>query len=179
MLYLKADGITVIQYPYSRANLQADNPNTSFPAIPSEEVYVDFGASVVTVVSPPSYDPMTENLDELTPQLIGSDWTQAWSVTPATPEEIAARQEQSALQLKYSLAGYYDSVAQTEGFADRNACVARAGYSGLQQGHGIAFGLWMDDCNDIVLANPSMAYEDLIALFPPIVWPPTPVVYAP
>lgn len=43
---------------------------------------------------PPAYDPITENLERATPSYDAEtqQWVQNWSVTPATPEEIATRQ---------------------------------------------------------------------------------------
>lgn len=181
MLYLKADGATVIKYPYTQADLQADNPNTTFEVPVSEDTYVHFGASVVTEVPAPEYDPITSNCTELTPTLVSGVWTQTWEVTPASPEEVNARMLQQYNDTKSQLAKYYDQQAQVSGFADRNACVARAGYAGTYQAHGEAFGVWMDACNEIAAAEPQPfpPVGDIIAKFPVLVMPYNPTPFAP
>jgi len=78
-------------YPYSISQLQADNPSTSFPSPMPDERLADWNVVIVVPVDAPSYDPITQNLKELTPEEIDGVWTQVWEVTDATPEEIAQR----------------------------------------------------------------------------------------
>jgi hypothetical protein len=181
VIYLKADGTTVLKYPYTAADLQIDNPNTSFSQPIPDENFIDFGASVVEDTPPPAYDPMISNLTEIEPTYSQGIWSRTWLVSPASPEEIEERQQIAYNRTKSELAVYYDSEAQSGGFADRNACVARAGYAGTYQAHGQVFGAWMDDCNDIALAltPPLPPTEDIIAMFPPLEWPQSTVVFSP
>ena len=80
----------VENYPYTIGNLRRDNPNTSFPKKPSDALLEDFGMFRVTPVARPAYD-HTKNVVEGTPVLTGGVWTQVWSVTDATAEEISKR----------------------------------------------------------------------------------------
>ncbi len=89
----KTDSSTV--YPYSPPRLRADNPGTSFPAEMSAELLAEWGVFPVTPTPSPVVD-HTQNVAEAMPALINGAWTQAWSVTDATPEEIAARADDQA-----------------------------------------------------------------------------------
>ena len=78
-------------YPYSISQLEADNPQTSFPSPMPDERLADWNVVIVVPVDAPPYDPITQNLTELTPEKIDAVWTQVWQVSAATPEEIAQR----------------------------------------------------------------------------------------
>ena len=78
-------------YPYSVIQLEADNPDTSFPSPMPDERLADWNVVVVVPTPQPAYDPITQNLTELTPEKIDDVWTQVWQVTDATPEEVAER----------------------------------------------------------------------------------------
>jgi hypothetical protein len=80
----------VENYPYTIGNLRRDNPNTSFPKKPSDELLENFGMFRVAKVDRPTYD-HTKNIEEGTPVLADGVWTQVWNVTDATAEEIAER----------------------------------------------------------------------------------------
>ena len=66
---------------------------------------------VVARVDRPEADPITQNIVELTPELVGEQWTQVWSVTDATPEEIAERTEQQLEQIRAQRADAYREEA--------------------------------------------------------------------
>lgn len=91
MYVLTKDG-AVHKYPYSAMQLRLDNPQTSFPANPTDTLLADYLVYPVIAVERPVYDPMTQNLSEGVPLLKDGVWTQVWSVSEATPEEIAQRQ---------------------------------------------------------------------------------------
>ena len=78
-------------YPYSFGDLQRDNPNTSYPANPSDETLAEWNVFPVIYKPTPDYNPATHNLTEGNPTLIDDQWEMTWSVTPATPEQIAER----------------------------------------------------------------------------------------
>lgn len=42
---------------------------------------------------------------------------------------------------------YYDKVAQVKKYDNRVTCTLRAGYAGPFQSEGLAFAIWMDECN--------------------------------
>jgi hypothetical protein len=78
-------------YPYSIGQLKTDNPGTSFPSPMPDERLADWNVVIVVPVDAPSYDPITQNLTELTPEKIAGVWTQVWQVSSATPEEVSQR----------------------------------------------------------------------------------------
>ena len=85
----------VAQYPYSFAQLRRDNPQVSYPSDPSDEWLTGYGVHVVAPTAKPATT-LTQNVVEATPVLVAGVWTQAWSVVPASAEEIAARQTNAA-----------------------------------------------------------------------------------
>jgi hypothetical protein len=46
-----------------------------------------------------------------------------------------------------ALERHYDAVAQSWGYDNRLTCALRAGYAGPYQAEGVAFAVWMDNCN--------------------------------
>lgn len=98
MYALVTDG-AVTKYPYTIGNLRRDNPNTSFPKRPSDEMLAEWGMQPVTRIDRPDVD-HTKNVTEGTPMLNGDAWTQVWEVTDATTEEIAARTEDQARSVR-------------------------------------------------------------------------------
>lgn len=107
---------------------------------------------------------------------------------PGLPEEvlqiIAARNAQSNDDIRAAydaaLTAHIDSVARSKGYEDRISCAVRAAFPGPWQQEGIAFGQWMDQCNEIgyqIVAGvqtgqielPSL--EEFIAMLPPMQWP--------
>ena len=89
----------VESYPYTIGNLRKDNPNTSFPKNPSDELLEGLGMFRVTKVDRPEYD-YTKNIAEGTPVQVNGVWTQVWDVTDASAEEIAERTEQQAQNMR-------------------------------------------------------------------------------
>jgi hypothetical protein len=101
----------VEKYPYTIGNLRRDNPQTSFPKRPSNEMLEGWNVYVVARVDRPDVDPITQNISELTPVLMNGQWTQVWSVTDSTPEQIAERTAQQVAQAKAQRAEAYREEA--------------------------------------------------------------------
>ena len=79
---------TVSEYP---VDLHTRLPNTSMRENwPGGEIE---GVEYVRVepAPRPDYNPSTQNLTEATPALVAGTWTQQWTITDASPEEIAER----------------------------------------------------------------------------------------
>jgi hypothetical protein len=110
MYVLTTNGV-IETYPYSIGDLRRDNPQTSFPRNPSLEALADFGVYPVTPVERPAFDPITQNLIEEQPILVGGDWTQVWAVSSATPEEIEQRRAIQLQSLKEQRAAAYRNEA--------------------------------------------------------------------
>lgn len=91
---LVKDGV-IAKYPYTIGMLRKDNPNTSFPKRPTDELLAEWDMQLVAKVDRPNVDHM-KNVNEGTPVVINGTWTQVWEVADATAEEIAERNEQAA-----------------------------------------------------------------------------------
>jgi len=77
-MYVKISNGQVEKYPYTIGQLRKDNPNTSFPKVPSTASLADFDVYPVTPVAPPAASGFTKRVTEQTPTLVGSDYVQAW-----------------------------------------------------------------------------------------------------
>ena len=78
-------------YPYSIGQLRKDNPQVSFPKNPTDALLASYNVFPVTRTERPEYDSVSQNLTEATPALIAGVWTQMWTISDATPEEIEQR----------------------------------------------------------------------------------------
>jgi hypothetical protein len=94
MTYALVKDGTLVQYPYSFAQLRRDNPRVSFPRNPDDARLEEFGVFLVADAPQPDAD-LTQNVSETTPVVVKGVWTQAWAVTAATAEEIADRRKQA------------------------------------------------------------------------------------
>jgi hypothetical protein len=99
-MYVLAPNQTVETFPYSIGALRRDNPNTSFPRNPSDATLAEWSVFPVVEQEPPSYNPATQNLNQVNPTLINGVWTQTWQVTEASPEEIASRTEAKSTEVR-------------------------------------------------------------------------------
>lgn len=88
MYALVIDG-AVVMYPYSLAQLYADNPQVSFPANPSNETLAEFGVFTCAQTQKPIID-HTKNIAQSFEKINGV-WTRTWIVTDASAEEIQNR----------------------------------------------------------------------------------------
>lgn len=87
----------VQRYPYSFDQLQQDNPQVSFPAEPSDELFARYGVLPVASVTKPSpSNAVTKDVVQATPVLIDGVWTQVWVEADASALEILQRQRATA-----------------------------------------------------------------------------------
>lgn len=99
-MYAKITKGSVERYPYSLGRLRADNPQTSFPAEPSDALLAEFGIVPVAPSGRPEVKAI-EDVLEADPMLINGVWTQRWSVAakplddakPALWEATKARRD--------------------------------------------------------------------------------------
>jgi hypothetical protein len=87
-------------YPYSVSQLMRDNPQTSFPKNPSDEVLAQWNVFPVVRSDQPAHDPATHRIEEGSPALVGSSWTQAWNVIALTDDEAAEQQAEHAARVE-------------------------------------------------------------------------------
>ena len=97
MAYVLTDGATtVVAYPYDYTQLKLANPNVSFPLVPDETTLADYNVFPVTPVQPEEIDPLSQDLNEGTPEFDGeSGWRQVWIVTNVSAEVEAARRAEA------------------------------------------------------------------------------------
>jgi len=159
--------------PYSIRQLRIDNPDTSFPAEPSNELLAEWGVYPVIKSATPEYDAAMQYLVAADPVLIDGQWIQQWEAI-----DLPASDAQAAYAA--ALESHYDAVAQSRRYDNRLACALRAGYPGPFQAEALAFAQWMDNCNATAyqymldveagkLERPTIA--GMLKLVPDIVWP--------
>lgn len=95
---LVSDG-QVQKYPYTIGMLRKDNPTTSFPKKPTEELLQSWGMERVFVVERPVVD-HTKNVIEATPVEVDGAWTQVWVVTEASEAEVVQRNDEEAARIR-------------------------------------------------------------------------------
>ena len=96
----------VAKYPYTIGMLRKDNPNTSFPKRPSDEVLAEWGMQPVSRTERPAVD-HTKNVAEGTPVLQNGYWRQVWNVADASAVQIAERVAQMKAQAEAQRAEAY------------------------------------------------------------------------
>lgn len=90
-MYVLAPNQTVETFPYSIGALRRDNPNVSFPRNPSESTLASWNVFPVADRPQPSFDPATENCNQVNPTLENGEWVTTWQVTTVDADEIAER----------------------------------------------------------------------------------------
>ena len=100
MSYAEVNGTTVIEYPFTFATLQAENPYTDYGGnnnfnywFPLTDAATVDGNELVYVrqLTQPTVDPATQNVTpNNTPELVAGEWVDGWTVTEKTPEEQVA-----------------------------------------------------------------------------------------
>lgn len=132
----------------------------------------------------PTFDPITQSVNEVDPALADGKWTQQWVVSDLAPETISANQaaalEQAKKSYEAALDAHFLAAAKAKGYDTQYTCALRAGYPGPFHDEGVAFATWMDNCNvaaftlmSQVLAGavPMPSMEDFLAGLPVLTWP--------
>jgi len=92
MRFAKITDGSVVQYPISGTDVVRQNSDTSFPQGElSVEMMQSYGCEPVVETMAPIFDPITEDLND-TVAFMKCQWTQTWTITEASPEEMAQRQ---------------------------------------------------------------------------------------
>jgi hypothetical protein len=86
-------------YPLTEGAIKAQHPNTSFPQPfqPGEPYEWVFPAPQ------PAYDPITQGVTELAPELVNGKYQQAWETYDLPAETVAANQQAWALRVKQEI----------------------------------------------------------------------------
>lgn len=102
---------TVETYPYSIGQLRKDNPQTSFPKNPSDDLLASFNVLPVARTERPDYSPITHDLREGSPELVDGVWTQVWIVEAAAPDEVLRRRAERHEQIRVQRANAFRDEA--------------------------------------------------------------------
>lgn len=106
-MYTLIEDAQVKQYPYGADVLRRDNPQTSFPKNPTDELLASYNVFPVTQTDRPTYDSATHRIEEGVPALLAGSWTQVWNVIALTADEIAQQQADHAAQVEAQRAEAY------------------------------------------------------------------------
>ena len=88
-MYVKLSNGAVDQFPYTVGDLRRDNPNTSFPKNPTNDMLADWDVYPVTHLAQPDFNEATQKIArDATPSLNGSSWELGWTVSDKTSQEI-------------------------------------------------------------------------------------------
>lgn len=99
MDYVKLDpNGNVKQFPYPLNQLIKDNPETSFPSVISDDIAALFGAFSVIATDPPKFN-HTQNISN-TAVFKNGAWVETWTITSASPEEIAVRTSEKSSRVR-------------------------------------------------------------------------------
>lgn len=112
-MYAKVANGSIVKYPYTFDDLRQDNPQTSFPAAPSSDTLAEFGMVPVLVKGKPSYDPLTQAVEEGVPTYSGQQWEQNWVIRSATAQESAAYKAALQDSIVQATQQRLDAFAQT------------------------------------------------------------------
>jgi hypothetical protein len=98
-MYVKAEGDTVVRYPYSLSTLAQDHPQVSFPRAFSADMLAGFGVYPVEEAPAPDHDPVTQNaVLRQAPERIAGAWTLYWDVTAKTKVEAQHYRDRTAAE---------------------------------------------------------------------------------
>lgn len=98
-MHAKLKNGAVERFPYSIAQLRQDHPNVSFPAVMPDKLLAEYGVVPVEPTERPTAD-HTKLVLEASPSLSSGTWSQAWTITDASPELIAERLDETARSVR-------------------------------------------------------------------------------
>lgn len=95
MIYALVKNGVIERFPYSLQDFKTDNPNISLPDTPTEAQLNEFGVFSVLITPKPAYNTITQNCIAVNPVEVDGQWQQVWTVSDASSEEIATREDQA------------------------------------------------------------------------------------
>jgi hypothetical protein len=186
-MYALIESNAVSKYPYTPADLRADNPNVSFSATISDAELEAYGVENVVETPPPTIT-SDEVLVEETPVLIDDTWTQAWSVRNKTLAELLADKNSFISNAKYNMLDYLNAFVHTRDYLSAASCVGFAGSSNAQLASDATYIMTardsvlltgyaiLGDVQTDVIPVPSM--EWFMDQLPELVWPASDTIIA-
>lgn len=99
MLHARVDANgAIVEYPYTIAQLRADNPRVSIPIPPTSQDLAVFGVVPVLRTGRPADQPGAVVV-EGEPVRVGGQWQQAWNVRAEIPAELTAAKAAAATEV--------------------------------------------------------------------------------
>ena len=192
-MYAKIENGLPVEWPVREFQIR-NSVSASLPVTLKPEDVAEYGFEPYAESDKPVFNELVEKVEERVPAKQGSTWVQSWEIIQlydqAKREQVladdAAKKEaeaQQALIDQYNAAldKHLDTTAQSKRYTDRFTCAIRAGFQGPYQPEGLAFGQWMDTCNQLAYqmlaeieagTRPMFASTDeFIAALPTMVWP--------
>lgn len=96
---LVADG-SITKYPAGLFDIRKAHPNTSFPKNLDGLDLSSFGVVTVADADQPSFNADTQTVAEGEPVLVDGTWTQTWSVSNLSDEQVAANTASAAAAVR-------------------------------------------------------------------------------
>jgi hypothetical protein len=127
-MYALIQAGAVVAYPYSIGQFQADNPHVALPMSPTTAQLNEVGIYAVTPASPPAA-PVGQVVEETTPELVSGQWTQAWAVRAATPDEVTQQEQALLADIVAATQARLDAFARTRSYDDIKSASDYAGCS--------------------------------------------------
>lgn len=108
---------------YSIEQLRCDNPNTSFPKVPSDALLAEWNIYPFVVVEQPTHDYLTQTVTEAALTETNGIWTQGWIITnlPVERAENNIRSQRNNLLSQTDWMALSDNTMSLEWSAYRQA----------------------------------------------------------
>lgn len=87
-MYILAPNGQSEKFPYSIGALRKDNPQTSFPKNPTNELLASWNVFPVADPGIPAHDPATQVVDEFPPVFANGRWERSYAVRAKTQAEL-------------------------------------------------------------------------------------------
>jgi hypothetical protein len=123
-MYAKINNGIVEKFPYSIGNLRKDNPQTSFPKNPTDELLARWNVLPIADVPQPAHDQATQTVDEFPPVFVNGRWERNYAVRAKTADELAQAQQQLQNEIVEATQQRLDAFAQTKNYDNANSCIS-------------------------------------------------------
>lgn len=115
------------KHPVSSYEIRKEFPNTSFPKNIHAADLTSFGYVSVLEIAPPSFDPLTEKVEQAPPVLVSGAWVQQYEKIELAKEESDKRKAEAAKNKASAQRGQRNSLlAETDYLALSDATLTDA-----------------------------------------------------
>lgn len=181
-MYVKTQNNLAQVYPYSIADLRQDNPNTSFPAAPGDDLLAQWGVYPVVIADNPSYDPRTHKVvKDALPSFVDGVWVLGKSAVEMTQEEKDDYRATTVRSYELQVQRHMDEKVAERQYDSMISAATYATSSNPKYGpEGQACVVWRDavwdKCYEVLAAvdagtRQPPTVEELITELPDLVWP--------